>query len=158
MFGWLKRRKDDGPEIPGMVNSGRRQRRPEPAEPDPAVRTTMHHAVLNDAWLFDITDGGFVDGSDGWNPLDPRECSGQLLRWFDAGLVELHQDADPSGAPLTDPAADLDYEAADLPLIPPDRARTLLADPGRWTDETADGFAVPVPTARGRELPLDRWP
>ncbi|RBY92357.1 hypothetical protein DQ244_08835 [Blastococcus sp. TBT05-19] len=158
MFSWLRRREQDEPEIPGMVTSRRRRRDEQPAGPHPALRSTLHHAVLNDTWLFDITEGGFVDAPGTWGPLDPQDCSAQLLRWFDAGLVELHQDDDPSGEALTDPAVDLDYEAADLPLIPFGEARALLADPGRWTDETPDGFAVPVPTERGRDTPVDRWP
>jgi hypothetical protein len=164
VFDWLrKRRGDEEPEIPGMIAPGRRRRRaaPEPPAhqdaPDTAVRTAMYQAVLDDAWLFGITDGDLVDDPAVWGALDPEACSAQLLRWFDSGLIEVHQDTEPVGD-VTDPAVDLDYDAADLPLIPPDAARALLADPGRWTDETPDGFAVPVPTERGRSTPAERWP
>ncbi|WP_166533930.1 hypothetical protein [Blastococcus xanthinilyticus] len=163
MFGWLrKNRGDEEPEIPGMVTPGRRRRRvvPDPAADqrgaDDVIRTAMYQAVHDDAWLTGITDGDFIDDPAAWGELDPQACSAQLLRWFDAGLIEVHQDAEP--ADLADPVVDFDYDAADLPLIAPDAARALLADPRRWTDEHPDGFAVPVPTGLGRSTPAERWP
>ena len=168
MTGFLRRLfgrgTEESPEIPGMV-SGRPQPHapaPEPAppadDPGPDLHRAMYRSVHDDAWLFDIPDGDFVD----WEgeappggPFDPADCSAVLLRWFDAGLIELHQDRDP---PKDAPADDLDYAAADLPRIPADDARALLAAPERWTDATPDGFAVAVPTERGRATPADRWP
>ena len=161
------RRDDDVPETPGMVTSGRRRRRaerqpaprpgPAPAGPDPVIRTAMLQHVSDQTWLSSITDGDLVDDPAAWGPLDPRACSEQLLRWFDAGLIELHQDVEPPRDDLTDLSI-LYYDAADLPLIPADAARALLADPERWTDATPDGFACPVPTGRGRRTPAERWP
>ncbi|NEK84790.1 hypothetical protein GCU60_03285 [Blastococcus saxobsidens] len=165
MVGFLGRlfgRADDaGPEIPGMVPTGRRRwtgRPPAPAADGADVRAAMHLAVRHDTWLFDVHEGDFVDGTDMWGPFEPAACSEVLLRWFDAGLVELRQDIDHPPEAFYDPSVDLDYDVADLPLVPPGAARALLADPGRWTDATPDGFAVPLPTELGRRTPPAEWP
>lgn len=160
MFGWLTRgRRDDQPEIPGMITAGRpREDKRPPAPRGPDLRTAMQTAVVNEAWLFAVPEGDFYDEPVTLGPYDPAACSEHLLRWFDAGLIELRQDTDPVGLDRTDPRFSDDWSAIVLPPIPPDAARALLLELARWTDDDPEGFATLIRTERGRDIPLDRWP
>ncbi|MGY1887368.1 hypothetical protein ACI799_18905 [Blastococcus sp. SYSU DS0753] len=158
MFRWSARRRDEEPEIPGMVSDGRRRRTRERsravAGPEPAaVREPLLIAAHEDHWLLDIVDGEFVDdaGTD-WGQLDGRACSDQLLRWFDAGLLELRDD---SATPARHPER---RRISDLPLLPPDAARELLSRPDVWLEEGPGAYTTLAPTELGRSTPAGSWP
>ena len=90
MFRWSARRRDEEPEIPGMVRSGRRPRagapRPVVAPPTQTVRDAMLCAVREETWLNLILDGLFLDDRDPWwDAPDLEACSAQLLRWYAEG-------------------------------------------------------------------------
>ncbi len=159
LFGRLFGREEPA-GIPGMLTGGSPVAVVPGADsgPDAELRRAMLQCLLDDCWLSELPYGDFVHrekrGRAG-RPFAPADCSALMLSWFDAGLVELHQDVEPAEDGTED---DFDYDAADRPLIPPDTARALLAAPERWIDEEPGGWAVPIRTERGAATPADRWP
>ncbi len=71
-----------------------------------------------------------------WGPWPPEDCARLLLRWFDAGLVSLHNE-----------------ETA----FPEGEARGFLATPTRWRAEGGAFEPYIAATDRGAQTPDAEW-
>jgi hypothetical protein len=105
----------------------------------------MYVAVVEECALWELARGSvdlLPEGPIEHGPWDPKACAAVVLRWTDAGLVDLYlpEIVEGWGIEPADWQAHAEQRGSFLVLAAVD-ARQLLAEPDRWTVESVDGHA-----------------